>query len=566
MKMCFFNRFNHRSRVVTLLFSFIYFFYVVDVMAATEQNLWMSSTHELNRYQVSLLNRKLIPIQGAMPSHYQFVKRSSEDEGSAEHVRYTMTYDNIPVWGKEIIIHYQDHHAPKLSGTLVSNIEKDIPQNVSILQEVDVIAPVLATVSTPIKAQQVQHVIFLDKQKKAHHAYLLSFFTSDNDEIIHNPHFIIDAVNSLVLDKWDEANASIDEGEGLGGNTINLPYRQGAFQYGTSKPDLPSLGRFPVDRWALWCYLQTPEMALIDLGQFFIQWPENIFPISVTEEKDNELYSPYSLCMPWSYYSSDGDNNLISTNGTFSSNNDAMYFVNETLGLYRQHGIVNPLGTDLPVKIFTHLHMSNAFYLPTIYNKDGSLFSHQQIAIGDGNSSQYSIFSQSIIAHEISHGFTSHHSKLIYKEQSGAINESFSDMASIALRDSLRMKFPFYWDGDDWGIGSEISYNGVPLRYVDYPAKDKRSIDHVKDYKKSLDVHYSSGVFNRAFYLLATQPGWDIQTAFDVMMRANENYWVPDVTFNLAACGVIQASLDNGMDSSVVISAFNEVGVNCEQN
>lgn len=567
MKICFLNLFNHSVRVITIFWWTVCLFCCSNLSAATEQKFWMVSIHDLNRYQLKLLKDKLVPIQGAMSSHYRFIKRSPENLGNQEHVRYTMTYDNIPVWGKEIIIHHKHNHAPKISGTLVSKIEQDLPKNISTLPEVDAIAPILTRMTTPIKAQQVQQVIFLDNKKIAHQAYLLSFFTTDNDFMMHYPHYIIDATNGLVLDSWDEANASIDEGEGLGGNTIALPYRKGAFQYGTSKPYLPSLGRFPVERWSLWCYLQTPEMSLIDLERFYIPSPAMIFPINISDESNNNLYSPYSLCMPWNYYNSDGDNDHTSTNGAFSANNDSMYFVHETFELYRQHGMVNPLGSDLPLKIFTHVSMANAFYIPSVYNsQDGSLFSHQQIAIGDGNSGNYSVFSQSVIAHEVSHGFTANQSKLIHKEQSGAINESFSDITSIALRDLLRKKFPFYWDGEDWTIGSEIAFNGVPLRYLDSPQKDNRSIEHFKDYKKGLDVHYSSGIFNRAFYLLSSQPSWDIQTAYDVMMKANANYWTPDVTFNLAACGVIQATLDNEMDTSAVIFAFNEVGVSCKQD
>lgn len=156
------------------------------------------------------------------------------------------------------------------------------------------------------------------------------------------------------------------------------------------------------------------------------------------------------------------------------------------------------------------------------------------ITLGDGGS-LFSAFTKSVLAHEISHGFTKNNSSLIYKGQSGGINESFSEMGAIALKDALRQRYPFYWDGEDWTIFREISVLGEPIRYVDNPAKDKKSIQHTKDYNENMDVHYSSGVFNRAFYLLATQPCWDIQTAFDVMLKANRDYWVPDVTFNLAA-------------------------------
>jgi len=44
--------------------------------------------------------------------------------------------------------------------------------------------------------------------------------------------------------------------------------------------------------------------------------------------------------------------------------------------------------------------------------------------------------------------------------------------------------------------------------YVDEPTKDGGSIGNAADYTSTLDVHYSSGVYNKAFYLLATTQGW----------------------------------------------------------
>jgi vibriolysin len=38
---------------------------------------------------------------------------------------------------------------------------------------------------------------------------------------------------------------------------------------------------------------------------------------------------------------------------------------------------------------------------------------------------------------------------------------------------------------------------------MDDPTKDGRSIGHESDMTSGLDVHFSSGVYNKAFYLLA---------------------------------------------------------------
>ena len=76
-----------------------------------------------------------------------------------------------------------------------------------------------------------------------------------------------------------------------------------------------------------------------------------------------------------------------------------------------------------------------------------------------------------------------------------------------------------------------------------------------------MDVHYSSGVFNKAFYTLATKSGWNTRKAFDVFVLANQLYWTPTSTFNQAACGVQQAASAKGSGYPVadVTAAFSAV-------
>jgi Zn-dependent metalloprotease len=60
------------------------------------------------------------------------------------------------------------------------------------------------------------------------------------------------------------------------------------------------------------------------------------------------------------------------------------------------------------------------------------------------------------------------------------------------------------------------------------PPQDGQSIDNAANFTSSMDVHYSSGVYNKAFYLLATKAGWNGQKAFKVFARANALYWTAE--------------------------------------
>jgi len=119
-----------------------------------------------------------------------------------------------------------------------------------------------------------------------------------------------------------------------------------------------------------------------------------------------------------------------------------------------------------------------------------------------------------VTSHEVSHGFTEQNSALVYSGMSGGMNEAFSDMAGEAAENYMK-------GTNDFQVGAEIFKAAGALRYMYNPPLDGRSIDNAANFTSTLDVHYSSGVYNKAFYLLATKTGWNVQKAFQVMADAN---------------------------------------------
>lgn len=136
----------------------------------------------------------------------------------------------------------------------------------------------------------------------------------------------------------------------------------------------------------------------------------------------------------------------------------------------------------------------------------------------------------------------------------GALHEAFSDEAAVAIQ--------YYATGKSvWDIGRDIKKNEGAMRYLDNPKKDGVSIDHMRDFDAS-EVHAGAGIFNKAFYLIATSKGWDIRKAFDVMLKANIHYWNSSMTtLTEAACGVTAATQDYGYNVADVRVAFAQVGL-----
>lgn len=111
-----------------------------------------------------------------------------------------------------------------------------------------------------------------------------------------------------------------------------------------------------------------------------------------------------------------------------------------------------------------------------------------------------------VAGHEMSHGVTSRTAKLIYSGESGGLNEGNSDIFGTMVEYyAANPKNP-----PNYLIGERIytANNGVPqpttaLRYMFKPSIDTRSPDCYTSTIGSLDVHYSSGVANHFYYLLA---------------------------------------------------------------
>jgi zinc metalloprotease ZmpA len=122
---------------------------------------------------------------------------------------------------------------------------------------------------------------------------------------------------------------------------------------------------------------------------------------------------------------------------------------------------------------------------------------------GDGDGSTFTpLTALDVAGHEMTHGVTSRSANLTYSGESGGLNEATSDIFGTLVE--------YYSnnanDPGDYIIGEEIftpAKAGDGLRYMYKPSLDGASKDCWYSGIGSIDVHYSSGVANHFFYLLA---------------------------------------------------------------
>jgi Zn-dependent metalloprotease len=181
-----------------------------------------------------------------------------------------------------------------------------------------------------------------------------------------------------------------------------------------------------------------------------------------------------------------------------------------------------------------------------------------------------------VTAHEIAHGVTSYTSNLAYQNESGALNESFSDAMGASAENALESKDP----ARNFVIGERISKNGRGLRDMQNPARDNCP-DHYDGVRKCPGpnkandfcfVHTNSGIPNRAFSLM-TAGGVHRTSGLGVVegmgWKPARELWYdtftklgPDADFKTAALAQVTESIKRGPEVfQAVACAWYAVGV-----
>ena len=154
-------------------------------------------------------------------------------------------------------------------------------------------------------------------------------------------------------------------------------------------------------------------------------------------------------------------------------------------------------------------------------NYDNAFWNGTQLVFGDGDGQTFDRFTKpvDVLGHELTHAVTEHTAGLVYEGQSGALNESVSDVFASCLKQRLLGQDAV---AGDWLIGAGLFLPGVQaraLRDMAHPGtayddpvlgKDPQP-DHMDGYIDTTDdhggVHLNSGIPNRAFQLAATAIG-----------------------------------------------------------
>jgi len=224
-------------------------------------------------------------------------------------------------------------------------------------------------------------------------------------------------------------------------------------------------------------------------------------------------------------------------------------------------------GLDMILNVHYSKKYNNAFW-------DGT-----QMTFGDGDGVIFKDFTKSldVTGHEMSHGVVQYTANLVYKNQSGALNEHYADALGIAVKQFALGQTA---QTSDWLIGAEImgpSLQGMSIRSMKAPGtaynspllgKDPQP-DHLsKLYTGAADnggVHINSGIPNKVFYLVATGIG-TMDTAklwFETLkkLKPNTNFRNFKTAIVKMAKKMVTAGKLPATTTGIVDNAFTTVGL-----
>ena len=476
---------------------------------------------------------------------------SHTDFNRQHHVRFQQMYMGIPVWGATSILH-QDNHT-EIDGVLYEHLQQDLSEKiknvfddshqkavVSLVQQ-DYQQRFQLTKLPNLESLHIEKIIFVDDDSKAHFAFHLSFSNLDDPNQPHAANYIVDASQQTIYRFWDSIRFEfpmIHVG-GVGGNE-----KVGEIIYDGLPGHAPALDVSAMSEGMF----GGPAIHLFDehvevKDKSYLSFTDFVF-----------LRHPNIPGMYWLSVDNNGKrNHRDEMNGGYSPSLDVFYNTKMIYRFYQDWYNIAPLlekDGKTPKRLTMMMHFGRSF--------DNAFWDPESeiMYFGDGGFLFYPLTSVDIVAHELAHGFTDQHAKLDgYYPQMAALHEAYSDATAVAVK--------YYITGKaDWELGKDVCKIEDNLRNIANPTEHDKGIEHINQFQSYTEAHAGAGVFNKAFYLLATQPGWDVHKAFNLWIKANMDYWNSSMTtLQEAACGVYHAAEDYQYPLDDVYQSFIQVGL-----
>ncbi|WP_128545279.1 M4 family metallopeptidase [Larkinella soli] len=469
------------------------------------------------------------------PEEQFTITRTETDALGQTHIRMAQVHQGVPVYGSELIAHLTEGTVTLLNGqyrplknTVSTQPRLTVGDAASLaLKDVGRESVVRTFGENLLKMKSSEGELCLYPVGRE---VKLAYRMTIRPNMIERWQYVIDAQTGAVLDKYNHT-CGVDgvvkaTGKDLNGVSRSFQTLQDGKEY-----FMIDLSRPMFDEQAT---IKAKQLvgALVTLdadNTYGDKWKvKNIVSTSNTNWKPTAISAHYNAGLAYEYFLKvHKRNSLNGKGGTITS------IIN----------IVNEDGTG----------MDNAYW------------NGQYMGYGNGNKLCKPLAGGLDVAgHEMTHGVVENSANLEYKEQSGALNESFADIFGTML------------DRDDWMMGEDIvlksQYPGGAMRNFANPNQagegtrgyqPKHMSQFIVTTEDNGGVHRNSGIPNHAYYQFATKIGKE--KAEQIYYRALTNYLTRSSKFLDLRLAVIRAAGDlYGATSNEVTAAkqaFDAVGI-----
>ena len=376
------------------------------------------------------------------------------DADGTEHVRFDRRYQGLPVIGGDVVVHSNAGRYRGASLTLPRPLQVDTVPAVPA-DEAIVIAG--AEFGPRFQGTPVATLVVYARGRGANR---LAWQVQLQDSLRDMTYFV-DAHKGVVIDRWSDREYATATGTARTLYSGSVPMTTNSLAAGFELRDPSRGGSTTIDA----SNSRTSGQVYTDADN---TWGNHTVADVATAAAD----AHYGAGKTWDYFRS----------------------------VHGRNGIAGD-GRGARTRVHYGRRYSNAFW------NDGCFC----MTYGDGDGVNVGpLVSLDIAAHEMAHGVTSRTAGLVYSGESGGLNEATSDIfgAMVEFHAANTLDTP------DYLIGEEIllaNVSGAPdqrgLRYMFNPAADGRSRNCWSADLGTLGVHFSSGVGNRFFYLLAEGSG-----------------------------------------------------------
>ncbi|MFE7559512.1 M4 family metallopeptidase [Kitasatospora sp. NPDC057500] len=496
---------------------------------------------------IALAGQQAAPVAKALALGGQeqlVVKDVVVDANGTRHLRYDRTYAGLPVLGGDLVVHQKSNGSiasvdrafegrislPGLTPALSAGTAST--QAVDSVRATVGVAPADADASpvTRVDGASAPELVVWAGDGSPRLAYRTVVHGERADGTPSSQRLVTDAATGQVLSTHEEVQTAVGTGKGVHVGAVTLTTTQSGSTYQLKDPS----------RGNQWTGNAKSGNALYTDADN--AWGNGL----ASDTQSAAVDAQYGTGATWDYFKNTFNRSGIKNNGVGASN---------------------------------RVHYGNAYV--NAFWQDSCFC----MTYGDGSGNANPLTGVDVAGHEMSHGVTSATANLTYSGESGGLNEATSDIFGTLVEWYANLPV----DVPDYLIGEKINIfgNGKPLRYLDKPSKDGSSKDSWYSGIGGIDVHYSSGVANHFFYLLAegsgaktingvaynsptsngsTVTGIGRDKAGAIWYRALTVYFTSSTNYKAARTGTLNAAKDlygaGSTEYNAVAAAWSAVNVN----